>query len=159
MKKLLVLASMMLIGAGTTFAQKGQHAIGGNIAYGSEIESLGIGVKYQYNITDQFRLEPSTTYFFGSNNWSMLDVNCNLHYLFPIAPSVTLYPLGGLTFTNWSVDLDGGSLNKDKFGVNLGGGAEFALNRDWALNMELKYQILGDSFDQAVFNVGVVYKF
>lgn len=46
------------------FAQQGKQAIGGNLSYGTEIESVGIGLKYQYNITDQIRIEPSMNYFF-----------------------------------------------------------------------------------------------
>lgn len=45
------------------FAQQGKQAIGGNLSYGTEIESVGIGLKYQYNITDQIRIEPSMNYF------------------------------------------------------------------------------------------------
>lgn len=53
------------------FAQQGKQAIGGNLSYGTEIESVGIGLKYQYNITDQIRIEPSMNYFF-----KMMDLAC-----------------------------------------------------------------------------------
>lgn len=42
-----------------------------NLSYGTEIESVGIGLKYQYNITDQIRIEPSMNYFF-----KMMDLAC-----------------------------------------------------------------------------------
>lgn len=65
------------------FAQQGKQAIGGNLSYGTEIESVGIGLKYQYNITDQIRIEPSMNYFFKNDGLSMFDINANIHYLFP----------------------------------------------------------------------------
>ncbi len=66
MKKLLLsllLAAMCSIGA---FAQKGMQGVGGNLAYGFGSHSYwaGMGVKYQYNLTDYVRLEPSYTQFF-----------------------------------------------------------------------------------------------
>lgn len=43
-------------------------------------------------------------------------------------------------------------------GVNLGAGAEFALGRNWAMNVEFRYQLV-DDFDQGVINFGAAYRF
>ena len=83
MKKIIIAACMALLGCGSVFAQQGKQAIGGNLSYGTEIESVGIGLKYQYNITDQIRIEPSMNYFFKNDGLSMFDINANIHYLFP----------------------------------------------------------------------------
>ena len=48
MKKLIVLFSMMFFIMGSAFAQQGIQAAGVHLTYGTEIESFGIGVKYQY---------------------------------------------------------------------------------------------------------------
>ena len=104
MKKILFLAVCFLMLVGNTYAQKGKQAIGFGLSYGTEIESVGLGLKYQYNITNPIRLEPSLNYFFENDNVSMLDVNLNFHYLFPVASKVKLYPLLGLTFSNWKLD-------------------------------------------------------
>ena len=53
MKKLIVLFSMMFFIMGSAFAQKGIQSAGVHLSYGTEIESFGIGVKYQYMITDK----------------------------------------------------------------------------------------------------------
>ena len=50
MKKIIIAACMALLGCGSVFAQQGKQAIGGNLSYGTEIESVGIGLKYQYNL-------------------------------------------------------------------------------------------------------------
>lgn len=156
MKKLVVLFSMMFFIMGSAFAQKGIQAAGVHLSYGTEIESFGIGVKYQYNITDNIRLEPSMNYFFENNGVDMFDLNANAHYLFPMASNIRVYPLAGLTFASW--DAGKGVDNITRLGVNLGGGAEFDIADNLMLNFELKYQFVSD-LDQAVFNVGIAYMF
>ena len=156
MKKLVVLFSMMFFIMGSAFAQKGIQAAGVHLSYGTEIESFGIGVKYQYNITDNIRLEPSMNYFFENNGVDMFDLNANAHYLFPRASNIRVYPLAGLTFSSW--DAGKGIDNVTRLGVNLGGGAEFDIADNLMLNFELKYQFVSD-LDQAVFNVGIAYMF
>ena len=39
MKKIIIAACMALLGCGSVFAQQGKQAIGGNLSYGTEIES------------------------------------------------------------------------------------------------------------------------
>ena len=73
----------MFVMLSSTYAQKGRQAIGFGLSYGTEIESAGLGIKYQYNITNPLRIEPSFNYFFENDNVSMLDLNVNFHYLCP----------------------------------------------------------------------------
>ena len=40
MKKIIIAACMALLGCGSVFAQQGKQAIGGNLSYGTEIESV-----------------------------------------------------------------------------------------------------------------------
>lgn len=159
MKKFIIVTCMMIISSGFAFAQQGKQAIGFGLNYGTEIESIGIGFKYQYNITTPIRIEPSIDYFFKNDGASMFDININAHYLCPVSSTVKLYPLAGFTYTNWRWDLnDGYNLTKGKFGVNLGAGAEFILDTNWTMNFEIKYQLISD-FDQGVFNLGIAYGF
>lgn len=46
MKKIIIAACMTLLSFSSVFAQKGKQAIGGNLSYGTEIESIGLGLKY-----------------------------------------------------------------------------------------------------------------
>jgi outer membrane protein X len=161
MKKFIVLFSMMFFIMGSAFAQKGIQAAGVHLSYGTEIESFGIGIKYQYNITDNIRLEPSMNYFFENNGIDQFDINANAHYLFPMASNVRIYPLAGLTFARWSFpQLIGGKFSNDatRLGINFGGGAEMDITDKLMLNFELKYQFVND-FDQTIFNFGIAYMF
>ena len=160
MKKLIVIFSMMFIVIGNAFAQKGIQAAGVSLNYGTEISSIGLGVKYQYNITDNIRLEPSINYFFENKGVDMFDINATAHYLVPMASNIRLYPLAGLTYARWGFDLvnDGAEITHSKFGLNLGGGAEFDITNELMMNFELKYQCVSD-FNQAIFSVGLAYMF
>ena len=160
MKKLIVLFSMMFFIMGNAFAQKGIQAAGVSLNYGTEISSIGLGVKYQYNITDNIRLEPSINYFFENKGTDMFDINATAHYLVPMASNIRLYPLAGLTYARWAFVLgnDGAEITHSKFGLNLGGGAEFDITNELMMNFELKYQCVSD-FNQAIFSVGLAYMF
>ena len=160
MKKLIVIFSMMFFIMGNAFAQKGIQAAGVSLNYGTEISSIGLGVKYQYNITDNIRLEPSINYFFENKGTDMFDINATAHYLVPMASNIRLYPLAGLTYARWAFDLgnDGAEITHSKFGLNLGGGAEFDITNELMMNFELKYQCVSD-FNQAIFRVGLAYMF
>ena len=145
MRKILIFLGLLFVMLSGVYAQKGRQAIGFGLSYGTEIESIGLGLKYQYNITNPIRLEPSLNYFIENDNVSMLDINMNLHYLCPVGRSVKLYPLFGFTFSNWMFDLG------DGFDID-------ALTSSWIMNFELRYQLVSD-FDQAVFNLGFAYRF
>ena len=83
MKKILTLVCALVLGAGFASAQvhQGETAAGVNLVYGSEIESAGIGARFQYGVTDQLRAEVGLNYFFEKNHLSWWDVNINAHYL------------------------------------------------------------------------------
>lgn len=107
-------------------------------------------------------------YLGGSTNEGMIDANINAHYLFRVAPKVNVYPLIGLGYASckyntFSVDYntletEEGTVNEGKFAVNVGVGGEYQLTDKWALDAELKYQIIS-GFGQLVIGVGVAYKF
>ena len=160
MKKLIVIFSMMFFIMGNAFAQKGIQAAGVSLNYGTEISSIGLGVKYQYNITNNIRLEPSINYFFENRGEDMFDVNATAHYLLPLASTIRLYPLTGLTYARWAKDdgSDGAERTYNKFGLNFGGGEEFDITDDLMMNFELKYQCVSDK-DQAIFSIGIAYMF
>ena len=98
MKKLLLLvcAAVMSLSAS---AQAGDKALGAQLVFGSETNSLGFGVKGQYYFTDQIRGEASFDYFFKNQGISMWDINANVHYLFDVADKFKVYPLAGLGYT------------------------------------------------------------
>ena len=145
-------------------AQAGDKAVGAQLVFGSETNSIGVGVKGQYYFTDQIRGEASFDYFLKNKGISMWDINANVHYLFDVANKVKVYPLAGLGYTNWSYKYEypGHSViegSDGRLAINLGGGAEYELTKDLSVNAELKYQIVSNNYSQLVLGVGVAYKF
>ncbi len=145
-------------------AQAGDKAVGAQLVFGSETNSIGFGVKGQYYFTDQIRGEGSFDYFLKNKGISMWDINANVHYLFDVANKVKVYPLAGLGYTNWSYKYEypGHSViegSDGRLAINLGGGAEYELTKDLSVNAELKYQIVSNNYSQLVLGVGVAYKF
>ena len=156
MKKYLALVIVVLIGVATASAQKGEMAVGGNLLYGTEINSVGLGAKFQYGILDHLRGEASFNYYFKNKGFRRWDLNANAHYLFDITEKFRAYPLAGLTVVNKSyADVDD---SITRFGLNLGGGCDYNINENWRVNAEFKYSIVS-TIDQAVFSLGAVYKF
>ena len=144
------------MGCSCAWAQKGEMGVGGNLLYGTEINMVGIGGKFQYGITNDLRAEASFNYYFRNNGFHMWDLNANAHYLFSIAPKFRAYPLAGLTVVSKNYSKDDKSITH--FGLNLGGGCEYDISHRVALNAEFKYSIVS-SIDQAVFLVGATYRF
>lgn len=108
MKKLMMVAIILMVGVGAAMAQKDVKVVGLNINYGTEISNLGIGAKFQYGLTDALRGEASFDYFLKKDGLSMWDVNVNLHYLFDVAPKVKVYPLVGIGYANVKVEASWG---------------------------------------------------
>ena len=172
MRKLFLTAVIALLSIGA-YAQKGQTYLGGQLAYPTEIESLGIGVKGGYEITDAIRAQATFDYFLKKNNVSWWDLNLDVHYLFPLGNNIKVYPLAGLTYLRGSVDgftqtvntPDGTvtvgsneSYSDGNLGLNLGGGFQYDLTDKLVLNAEVKFQIIKNT-NQGVISAGLAYKF
>lgn len=151
MKKvfIVIFASVISISA---FAQKGEFRGGANLYYSSEVETLGLGIKAQYYITDEIRPEVSLNYFFEKNDHSICEFNANFHYLFDF-DAISVYPLGGLNYSSISS-------SDNKLGLNLGGGVEYPLNDKVTLGAELKYTLNSIYKNtQLILGVGITYRF
>ena len=162
MKKILTLVCAMMLGIGFANAQvhKGETAAGLNLVYGSEIENMGLGARFQYGILDQLRAEVGFNYFFEKNHMSWWDVNINAHYLLGLwNEQLYIYPLAGMNYT--MVDFKGELDDKGEqnhVGLNLGAGIEYEINDHFGVNFEYRHTIIR-KVDQGVFGLGINYKF
>lgn len=121
-------------------AQQGKMGAGLNLGYGTEIESVGIGAKFNWAITDHVRLSPSFNYFlenkFKTSAW---EINADVHYLFNVSEKFAIYPLAGVTYSSWSAGL----VSLSYFGANVGAGFGFDLSDALTLGLEAKYSTAG----------------
>ena len=162
MKKILALVCTMLLGMGFAQAQvhQGQTAVGANLVYGTEIESLGLGARFQYGILDQLRAEVGFNGFFEHNHTTWWDVNLNAHYLLGLwNDQLYFYPLAGLNYSMTKVKVPGEKSDEENhIGLNLGAGIEYELNEHFGVNFEFRHTIIR-KVDQGVLGLGVNYKF
>lgn len=166
-KRIMFIIVVALAASTVNAQEKGDMAAGVNLAYGTKsgYSNFGIGAKFQYNIFDKIRIEPSATYFLEKDYVSMWDINANAHYLFGINEKFCIYPLAGLAVLGVSYDWgDLGGLgvkasnSSTSFGINLGAGGEYLITEKIALSLELKYQIVSD-WNRLILSIGAIYRF
>lgn len=178
-KRMVMLIIMTVAVSAVTIAQeKGDKAIGANLVIGSgdSFTNYGLGAKFLYNVTDPIRLSAEFDYFFKKDFVTMWDASVYGHYLIPVAEKFTLYPSVGLGLINTKasfgqdineslgelsgilgVDVSGASASSSDFVFSLGGGAEYELTDNLALNGEFRYKIKDGS--RINIALGIAYKF
>lgn len=177
MKKLMMVAAMMLMSIGA-FAQEGSMAVGAHLGYagyGDGYSPLGLGARFQYEFVENIRGEIDGNYWFNKNSAGYWDANLNFQYLFPVTEDIKVYPLAGITL----LGTHGFDENETAVGFNLGAGAEYYLDKNLKLSLDIKYQsakktetvtvsYLGQSISQdfdiikangPVFQFGIAYVF
>ncbi|NGP87928.1 outer membrane protein [Fodinibius halophilus] len=166
MKKLLTLGCLILgiafLTNSNTYAQ--DIKAGGGLAYGTEIESIGIQAGAVMGFSDSFRGAADFIYFFGEEangvDTSWWELNANVHYVFLSEATMTVYGLGGLNYATVETTVSAGGFtasgSASEVGLNLGGGAEFGIGFA-DLYTELKY-VLGDA-DQLGISAGLRFGF
>lgn len=139
--------------------------IGAMLAYGTEIENIGIGANAEFPIMENLTLAPSFTYFLPKDESSIVkttffELNANANYYFLQDDSFSIYGLAGLNYTNVKVKVEDfglgfgdASVSEGKIGLNIGGGVNFNLDKNWTPFTELKYVV--SNFDQLVLVAGI----
>lgn len=163
MKKTVLFIAFMA-GVLTTVQAQEETRIGAFVAYGSEIENIGIGANAEFPIAENLTISPSLIYYFPKEEfgikWSWFEVNGNANYYFVNEDNIGVYALGGLNYSSIKVSYDeslgfGGSSSASdgEFGLNLGAGANFDLGGSITPFAELKYVIINGG--QLVAGAGV----
>lgn len=165
--KYLMLMLAMVAGIATANAQDSGAGVFFNYANGKgNINIAGLGVKYDFMVSDNFRLEPSFTYYFPTEEFRMYDASVNAHYLFEAGDQGKFYPIFGVsTFfgNDREVKNDAGEViqERDHFGrfsCNLGAGYQYSLTDDFALFGEVKYK-LAATYGHVFASVGCLVSF
>lgn len=125
--------------------------IGAMVAYGSEIESVGIGANAEFPVLENLTISPSFIYYLPKEesgfkmNW--FEVNANANYYFVSQADLGVYAIGGLNYSSIKVKYDGAypigiaDASDGRFGLNLGAGANFELGGITPF-AEIKYVII-----------------
>jgi len=139
---------------GATSNLQAQLSVGGGIAYGSDVEEIGLQVRGVYSIADQWRAGADLIYYLdGIKGLSYYEINTNGHFVFTDNGKFLAYALAGLNYFRVSITGFGGG---SEIGLNLGGGAQFMFSDSISGLLELKY-VIGDA-DQFVAGIGVMFE-
>lgn len=159
MKKIILTLILALASVASMMAAKGDFAGAAQFSYASKYEQFAIGAQVQYEILDNLRIATVYNHYFENDDVTADNLNLNLHYLIYPASSVTIYPIAGLAWTNFSTDLvTGGSDDTSKFGANLGCGVEYHITPTVSFFTEELFQAMSDH-NQSVTNMGVKLRF
>lgn len=153
MKTKLLFSTLLLIGGSFMAAAQSETRLGAMLAYGTEIESIGIGVNAEIPVMENMTIAPGFIFYFPKDemgvkvNW--WELNANVNYYFSSTESLDFYGLGGLNYSQVKVSYDGinnsmfdGSYNDGRFGLNLGAGANFKIGSSLTPFAEVKYEII-----------------
>lgn len=159
MKRIILTTFIIVLHFGFSAVAQEDTRIGAFIAYGTEIENVGIGANAEFPILENFTISPSFIYYFPKEeigieeigikiNW--FELNANLNYYFVDQDDISAYALGGLNYSSVKVTFDqswlGSVSNSDgRIGLNLGGGINFNVSGNIIPFAELKYVIIDGS--------------
>jgi hypothetical protein len=128
-----------------TFAQKGMQGFGVNLAGNVCDHGNGIGgeLKYQYNITDFIRLEPTVGVYSIDRSAYRATALVNMHYFFSSPRAFRPFIFAGPGFVSFSKKLS--SINSsrayrdtiDDFGLDGGFGLDYRITHNFSLQAQI----------------------
>lgn len=136
MKKLMMIAALMLMSIGAFAQEAGKMSVGAdlNMAFDSKT-MVGAGARAQYSLTENFRAEAKAIYYFEDN--TIWNVNLGLQYLIPAADKLYIYPEVGTGIYGWKNSGLSASTALVFFG---GAGAEYYITDNIKATADLIYQ-------------------
>lgn len=164
MKKSLIAILLCMVCVLPSLAQKGEPALGVNLGVAPSVDdysytNFGLGLKFQYGLTDHIRGEAEFTYWCESKDISAFELAANFHYMFNVANRFQMYPIVGIGYGQPRMNLDAvGNVSFDRFLFNLGVGGEYEFSSRFVGTAEIKYQYMKD-FSRLPITVGIAYKF
>lgn len=162
MKRILLLSVIFgLLSLSKAWSQfEGTVGMGIHAGYGSEINRPGAGIHLHYYHTNNLRFAPSFTLFAKNKGLEMWMAEADAHYIIPLSVTASLYPIGGLHYSNWNyaVAQSVGSVReewtKHRPGINLGFGYQHDIRYRLRANFEMKYQFIKD-YSQLFLSAGI----
>ncbi len=99
----------------------------------------GLHVKYHYNISDHFRIQPSLMLNFGEKH-TLPGASVDVHYLFGSPKVVRPYVAVGFSIFGYE-EIDYSYYSGKEYEHELGFGPNFGLGLDWRISHSLSIQL------------------
>lgn len=160
MKKYLIALCMGLVGIGCFAQSKGESAVGATVGVAPSLDSdykitnFGLGLKYQYNISDAVRVESDLDYWASDKSVGLVDFTGNVQYLFKVHEDINIYPTVGIGYAH--VNGFQGDLSSNRFVFNVGLGGEYRCSDKISAFLEIKYQYI-KNLSRLPINIGFTY--
>lgn len=135
----------------TTVKAQDETRLGAFLAYGTEIENIGIGANAQFPIAEKLTISPSFIYYLPKEEFGIdvewFEFNANANYYLVEDESLDVYAIGGLNYSSVKVSFDeplfgDGSSSDGRFGLNLGAGINLNVGSSIIPFAEIKYVII-----------------
>lgn len=139
-------------------AQTGSKAIMPKFGYQTEAKRFGLGLEGRYFLTENIRVAPGLTVLFPKDHVTGLDVDINVHYVYPIQSGLSVYPFIGGAMLNNRFSYSGEHVSWTDFGFNIGAGAQYDVTDNGYVNFEFKYTFV-EGPNPAYFMLGYGIKF
>ncbi|MBX2822783.1 MAG: outer membrane beta-barrel protein [Rhodothermaceae bacterium] len=168
LQKTYLVAFSLLFLLGITSVQNeaaAQLAVGGGLAFGTDIEAAGIQAGGTYFLLEEqgIRLALDLIFFFPGEDAvgfdiNVFEINANGHYIFNEGDAFIAYALAGLSLATVSVDVDLGpfggtqSASDSELGLNAGAGIEYSIG---GVKLYGEGKLVLGGFDQFVLSGGV----
>lgn len=167
MKKILLLLLVAMSVCLSGFAQKGRQAVGVDVPFRVDFDgyiSLGLGLKYQYNITDYICLEPAIQGSFIPEDEDRMTFSSVINSKFFFTSPNRFRPYGviGLgfgTYEEYDWDYDGDIYRYSGLLLKAGLGLDYRLSYDWSWQLECNFETLYFEFSEIYISTGITYNF
>ena len=153
-----VLLLVILLG----FTANAQFSVGGGLAY---MNDAGLEINSEFGIGEgMIVLSPSIDYYFTEDGVTNYAINVDGHYNLGDPDSTNYYPIAGLNYYYFSVDMPDeyeayglGDVSDGSVGLNLGFGASYMLSDAMKLYGEARF-VMNDYADDFGIAVGVLFR-
>lgn len=158
--KLLVTSLFLYLGFTTIASAQSENRFGVMLAYGSEIENVGLGITADFPVAEKLTLAPSFIYYFpkdyGTGDLNWWELNADANYYLVDDENIGFYGLAGLNYSHVSYDSGYGDSSDGELGLNLGVGANFIIDSSVTPFAQVKYVIIDGG--QVVIGAGVRFR-
>ena len=162
MKKLMMIAALVLMSTGAFAQAAGKMAVGATLTDLLDSDSrIGFGGKFQYGINENFRAEADFKFYPKKWENTCWNANLNFQYVIPVADKFNVYPIAGVGL--FGMSFSDGDDSETAFVFHGGAGAEYFLSDNLKLYFDAVYQYgKKDGWaicDNPLLSLGIAYAF
>ena len=163
MKKLMMIAALMLMSVGAFAQEAGKMAIGAdaNMVFKDSNSRFAVGAKFQYEFIENIRAEVGFKFYPKKWENTCWNANLNFQYVIPVADKFNVYPIAGVGL--FGMSFSDGDDSETAFVFHGGAGAEYFLSDNLKLYFDAVYQYgKKDGWaicDNPLLSLGIAYAF